>query len=366
MRSILLLLLFPALLKAQIPVQPQVRALLSDTLSESSALEYVSDTSLWSHNDSGDPGRIYQLDTNGHIRRTLNLRGVTPFDTEDIAQDNAGNMYIGDFGNNGNNRTDLKIYKIPPPQNIIGDSITPQLIEFSFADQTAFPPPSNEQNFDCEAMFHYNNMLYVFSKNRGTSNYSRMYKIPDTAGVYSLMPVDSFDTQWWVTSADISPSGQRMVLFSELNIYLFTNYTGDNFFQGNVTHFTMSPYTQKEAVVFVNDSLLYLTDEVLFSTGGKLYSIDLAAALSVSSGIQQNTISFQLIPNPAADFLSIQSPESNYNWEIIDATGRIVNNGFSSEKTAIVNTSVLTPGLYQVRIITTTNQTATELLIRTK
>ncbi|MGL5891119.1 MAG: T9SS type A sorting domain-containing protein, partial [Bacteroidia bacterium] len=115
-----------------------------------------------------------------------------------------------------------------------------------------------------------------------------------------------------------------------------------------------------------NDSLLYLTDEVLLNTGGKLYSIDLVAALSVSSQTSANEIQFKLIPNPASDFLSIQSSESNYNWEITDATGRTVSNGFSTETTQIINTSLLTPGIYQIRITTTTNQTATELLIRTK
>lgn len=365
MRLLLFLAFFPLVLQAQIPVTPQLRALLPDTLSESSGLEYVSDTSLWSHNDSGDPGTLYQIDTTATIRRSLHLRGVSPYDCEDLAQDSAGNFYIGDFGNNGNNRQDLRIYKIPPPHSIAGDSITPQLIEFSFADQTAFPPPATEQNFDCEAMFHFNGSLYVFSKNRGNSTYSRMYKMPDTAGVYSLMPVDSFNTLQWVTSADISPTGTQMVLFSEFNIYLFRNFTGDNFFQGNVIRFTMTPYTQKEAVVFATDSLLWLTDEVLLNFGGKLYTINIPAALSVSAQQPQETV-FTIYPNPAADELVLQCGEANYTWQLFTLQHQLVQSGISSVRSTHINTSALQPGTYQLRITTAAGQTGSQLLIRTR
>ncbi|MCA6361944.1 MAG: T9SS type A sorting domain-containing protein [Bacteroidetes bacterium] len=365
MRLLLFLALFPLVLQAQIPVVPQLRALLPDTLSESSGLEFVSDTSLWSHNDSGDPGTLYQIDTTATIRRSLHLRGVSPYDCEDLAQDNTGNFYLGDFGNNANNRQDLRIYKIPPPQSITTDSITPQLIEFSFADQTAFPPPAAGQNFDCEAMFHFNGSLYVFSKNRGTSTYCRMYKMPDTAGVYSLMPVDSFNTQQWITSADISPAGTEMVLFSEFNIYLFRNFTGDNFFQGNVTRFTMTPYTQKEAVVFATDSLLWLTDEVLLNFGGKLYTIDIPAALSVSA-LQPQETTFTLCPNPAADELMLQCGEANYTWQLYTLQNQLVQSGFSFTSTTYINTSALQPGTYQLRIITAAGQTGSQLIIRTQ
>ncbi|MCU0432534.1 MAG: T9SS type A sorting domain-containing protein [Bacteroidia bacterium] len=366
MRLLLLFLLFPLYGLAQIPVVPQLRAVLPDTLSESSGIEYINDTCLWTHNDSGDPGTLYQIDTAAHILRILHLQNVSAYDCEDIAQDSAGNFYLGDFGNNANNRQDLRIYKIPPPQTITGDSITPQLIQFSFADQTAFPPPAAEQNFDCEAMFHYRNALYVFSKNRGTSTYSRMYKMPDTAGVYSLMPIDSFNTQQWITSADISPTGTQMVLFSEFNIYLFTNFTADNFFQGNVTHFTMTPYTQKEAVVFATDSLLWLTDEVLFSFGGKMYTIHIPTALSVSAPVQPQQLQFTLYPNPAIDELVVTFEDPEYSWQILTPANQLVLSGTSVSNRTTISTAALRPGIYQLQITTASGRRGTQLLLRTQ
>lgn len=362
--SVLVSLLLPVLLPAQVPVVPQFRALLPDTLSESSGLEYVSDTSLWSHNDSGDPGRLCQINTNGTLLRVLNLRGVVPVDNEELAQDSLGNFYIGDFGNNSNDRTNLRIYKIPPPESIVGDSVTPQVIAFNFADQTAFPPPTAEQNFDCEAMFHYRNHLYVISKNRGTSTYARMYKLPDTAGVYSVLPIDSFNTQPWVTSADISPDGRTMVLFSEWNIHVFTNFSGDQFFQGTQLHLTMSPYTQKEAVVFANDSVVFITDEVLLGFGGKLYSLNLRSALN---GIPEtNATGAQLFPNPAIDEVQLTLPVAGFRWSLVAADGREVQQGYCTGTTVVINSSLVVAGLYQMRIITQNGQTGVLPLLRTR
>jgi hypothetical protein len=45
-------------------------------------------------------------------------------DWEDMTHDFArNNMYIGDFGNNSTARTDLKVYKIPYPTNVNGNSV---------------------------------------------------------------------------------------------------------------------------------------------------------------------------------------------------------------------------------------------------
>lgn len=359
------ILFFPLLLNAQTPVVPVFRALLPDTLSESSGIEYVNDTSIWSHNDSGHPGFLCQLDTAGQLRRILHLAGVTVNDPEELAQDSAGWFYIGDFGNNANNRTDLRIYKIPPPHTISSDSITPQVISFSFADQDSFPPSASGMNFDCEAMFHFNHALYLFSKNRGTSTYTRMYVIPDTAGTYNVMPTDSFDSQQWITSADISPDGQRMVLFSEWNIYVFSNFTGDDFFQGNVLHLTITPYSQKEAVVFANDSLLYLTDEILFSTGGKLYSLDLNSIGTAIPDYTRNPLT-KLIPNPAADFVTVSTAFAGFQWTVLSADGRVIHTGFASGSSAEIDCRFFAPGLYFIRITSENEKTEILPLLKTQ
>jgi hypothetical protein len=348
----LLLLLGSTLSYGQISVVHTAKAILPDTLNESSGLEYVSDTSIWSNNDSGDPGQLMRIDTAGNLKRILHLKGVDAEDMEELAQDSAGWFYVGDFGNNFNMRTNLLVYKIPPPDTILSDSVAPQIINFDYADQRAFPPDSLSRNFDCEAMFHFNNALYLFSKNRGTSTYSRMYRLPDTQGTYAIQPIDSFNTQQWVTSADISPSKQRMVLFSEYNIYVFTNFTGDQFFQGSVVRLTLSPYTQKEAVVFANDSILYLTDEIFQNTGGQLYTLNLNSILNSVSPLSSQQQSIRLYPNPTVDQIEVNTEQRNFEWILLDADGRQIDSGIGLDKRAAINTQNLAQGLYFLRIQT--------------
>ena len=94
---------------------------LPTEIQESSGLVVESPNVFWTHNDSGDKARLYQFDSTGVLRRTIVVKSATNasnVDWEDIALDAAKrNFYIGDFGNNGQSRKDLVIYKIPIPQS---------------------------------------------------------------------------------------------------------------------------------------------------------------------------------------------------------------------------------------------------------
>ena len=84
---------------------------LEDEIQETSGLLFVGDE-LWTHNDSGNENRLYQLDTmTGAVLREVLIANAENEDWEDITQDNQY-IYIGDFGNNEGTRTDLRIYRI--------------------------------------------------------------------------------------------------------------------------------------------------------------------------------------------------------------------------------------------------------------
>lgn len=93
-----------------VPLSVVVNA-LPQAVNETSGLIYWNG-GLWTHNDSGNPPELYKLDTlSGQILQTIIISGVQNIDWEDIAQDET-HIYIGDFGNNAGNRTDLKVLKI--------------------------------------------------------------------------------------------------------------------------------------------------------------------------------------------------------------------------------------------------------------
>ena len=67
---------------------------------------------IWAIQDSGNPNEIYGIDQNGSVSKTISVTNAGNIDWEDITSDKEGNLYIGDFGNNDNERKDLAIYKI--------------------------------------------------------------------------------------------------------------------------------------------------------------------------------------------------------------------------------------------------------------
>lgn len=257
---------------------------LDPIIKESSGV-VVAGGKVWTHNDSGEP-MLYGIDKTGKITDPVYISAGKIKDWEDLAKDDAGNIYIGAFGNNGNKRRDLLIYVIPNPSTL-GDTkvVTPETIEFSFSDQRFFPPVETDQNFDVESMIWFNNNLYLFSKNRTIpfTGYSKVYRLPAIAGKHVAELVDSVKLgpepmiSNWVTGADISPDKTKLVLLSHDKLWLFTCFEGDKFFSGKKYTLNFGTMSQKEGVCFKNDSELYITDEYLYKIGGKLYSLNLGS-----------------------------------------------------------------------------------------
>lgn len=349
MKKIITIIILTCLFQVFCPAQynPSLLAPLPAILQESSGIEVNSTNNIWTHNDSGDYGRIFNIDSSGNLLRTLVLAIDSAMDCEDITQDATGNYYIGDFGNNLNNRTDLRIYKIPNPDSVANDTVVPEIITFQYPDQWAFPPDVSHQNFDCEAMFHWGDSLYLFSKNRGTSTFSRMYRLPDQAGNYTAQLIDSINTGIWVTSADISPSGKNLILFSETQILLITNIEGTRFLNGTIQKITMD-YTQKEGIVFVNDSLVYITDEKLLNMGGNLYKMNLSDWIHPKE-IPLLPPTLRFYPNPARNQIQIYTPQENLPMKIsiYDITGKVL---VEDSTTQTIDISGLSQGIYIIKV----------------
>ncbi len=225
----------------------------------------------------------------GNITRTLTILNATLVDWEEMAQDDQGNFYIGDFGNNGNARNNQKIYIIPNPDSISTDSVFAQVINLSYADQTAFPPPNNRRHYDMEGMIWYQDSLYLFSKNRTSpfDGYTRLYKFPDNAGTYSVSPVDSFYTGpgpkeiFWITGADISPSGKQLILLSYDKLWLFSCYNGSDFFNGDVQQLSLSSLGQYEGIKFIDESTVYISNETSVTGTAALSKADSSSFITV-------------------------------------------------------------------------------------
>jgi hypothetical protein len=264
-------------------LQRRMVAVMPNALAETSGLICTGPNRLWSHNDGGNPNEIHQIDTNGTILRTLTLQGVTNNDWEDLTQNDAGEVFVGDFGNNSNNRTGLVIYKIPNPDSISGNTVTPGRIDFSYPDQFDFPPADSLLNFDMEAFVAYNDSLYLFSKNRTNpfDGYTKMYRLPQDTGTYVAELIDSIYLgpgpmlNYWVGGAALSPGKDHLVLLSYPRCWIFSCFEGADFFGGAKVMRTYA-FTQIEAAAWKDSTHLFMTDELLNGVlGGNLYEADM-------------------------------------------------------------------------------------------
>ncbi len=323
---------------------------LPSHLNENSGLVATSSNGVWTHNDSGDGPILYKIDSNGIQIDSIFLNGVSAIDFEDVAQDNLGNFYIGDFGNNNHNRTNLVIYKIPNPDSIMGNNVTPEAIYFSYPNQVTFP--DTNQDKDCEALFHYNGNLFLLSKNWGNSGYSTLYQLPDSAGTYSAIIIDSVQTPL-VTGADIHSSGKLAVLSMD-RVVIFDQFSGNNFFNGRKSTFLFS-LTQKEGVTFVDANKLYISQENhRFFPGAKLYELNFSSFLSTISIARSPDM--QAMPNPANESLmiSLQNLEtipSKLKYEVYNMNGQLVmSNQFNFQSEFVIFLSELNKGMYLIKL----------------
>lgn len=299
--------------KSGLEITVNLRAInrLPSVLVESSGIELSGSNRIWSHEDSGNSNELYCSDSTGNLLRTLVISNVSNTDWEDITADNDETWFIGDFGNNNNQRTDLAIYIIPDPETIAGNSVPAGIISFSLDDQTAFPPPSSDRNYDIEAMAWYADSLYLFTKDRSNpfTGIVKMYVLPDQPGNYSARLAGSFFAgsiagSGRVTAADINLHTGELMLLTNEKLISFKDYPGNRFFEGTKTEYSFRNLPgQNEGLAFVSGNKLYITEEGSGNTPGYLYEIILPQPQYIDEKPCLNTMS--AYPNPASHILRL-------------------------------------------------------------
>lgn len=230
-------------------------------LDESSGLAFH-DGSLWTHNDSGDEARVFQLDLSGTVLREIVIRNADNVDWESMAQDE-DYLYIADTGNNFNTRSTLLVYRVSWA-DLQDNTAAADIISIDYADHE--PGNRLSHNFDAEGLAVHDDELWLFSKNRGDRQ-TKLYRFSKLPGHYRPRPAQTLDVDSLVTGADIDPDSGDVILLSsrrERETYLWRAPTTEHGVDWDAVRvFRLHPSDQWEAILWdpQQPGRVYLTHE---------------------------------------------------------------------------------------------------------
>ncbi|RMB63842.1 hypothetical protein EAX61_00170 [Dokdonia sinensis] len=256
---------------------------LPELLRENSGMETIENSDLtYIINDSKGASSVFGVRAStGKIVQEIDIKNYGNRDWEDLTS-RGNDLFIGDFGNNGNLRKNLVIYWISNVDEMDKEKVSAfaKAIPFTLEDQKKFPPKKKDRNYDIEAFFVKGDHLYLFTRNRssdfdGTTN---CYKLPIAEGAQVAKKIGSFKTcddssDCQVTSADYDPKSGKMVLLTYDKVFLFSDFEEDDFFNGKSDKIKLDYASQKESVYFKNAKTLIIGEESRKGAGGNIYSL---------------------------------------------------------------------------------------------
>lgn len=282
MNRIVLFIAFYSLLGCSGYGQVETVTKLPKKLNENSGLAVLGTASIWIIEDGGNEDKIYEVAFDGKIRKEFEVKNAKNNDWEDLAADSDGSLYIADTGNNSLKRSELVIYKLRNPVIEEGDKIPAEAIRFHYGANGIRNHNNNNPRYDAEALFYKEGYLYIITKDRGEpfTGEARIYKIPAEKGNYEARLVGKFTPcsdrgSCEITAADISPDGKKIVLLGYGRLWIFTDFDGDDFTKGTLKSISLGFKTQLEAVAFLNENTLLLSDEEQGGKGRVLYRFTL-------------------------------------------------------------------------------------------
>lgn len=254
---------------------------LPETLEEVSGIAVINDDKIAAINDSGNKPSVWIYEKDQPLVE-LEITNAENSDWEDIAYDRMNKMlYIGDFGNNDNERKNLKIFKIDLNSIDLSKSQQLQAVEipFHYEDQDKFPPKKKNRIYDCEAFVIKGNFFYLFTRNRSKdfNGKTTVYRLPINGSSKKAIKLADIeicndDKDCQVTGAAINTSGTIALLTSD-KVFTISNYHAD-FKSFDIKRFDLEHYSQKEGLDYTSQNSLLITDERNKSTGGMIYRFD--------------------------------------------------------------------------------------------
>lgn len=237
---------------------------------------------IWAIEDQGNKNVVYGLNREGDLIADVLVENAENNDWEEIIKDTKGNIYIGDFGNNDNDRRSLAILKIDLKDPTQKTTKVTQTTKFHYEGQTEFPPKKSNLLYDCEAFIEMNGSFYLFTKNRskGFDGTFLVFSVPNKEGDFEAkligrLKLNGKYADAAITSASISSKQDQIVLLNHKNIHVLTGFTPNDFSNVKIQKISLNHNSQKEGIVFIDDKTLLIADEKAKKVGGNVYEFKL-------------------------------------------------------------------------------------------
>jgi len=232
---------------------------------------------LWTHNDSGDAARIFLVDSLAQHRGTWYLSGTAALDWEEMGHmriDDQDYLIVGDIGDNRARRSFVSIHIFPEPtfppdqfadrtDTIFTDTISQELVQTLHLRYEDGPRDAEALFFDAS-----DDLLYVITKRE---NQVGIYSaaLPPRNEVNLRDDRDTLTLQrraqlplTWVTAADISRSGNEILIKNLLQVHHWARVPGETVIQALSRASVRLPYRlepQGEAISFHPEGKGYYT-----------------------------------------------------------------------------------------------------------
>ena len=248
---------------------------LPSELKEISGIEQISGDLFVSINDSGDEPYLYFLNSKGVIKHKMYVAGAKNIDWEDITYDGK-HLYVGDFGNNLNNRRDLALYKIDIDTTIktgyegvdygerLRDTARAIRYNYKYPDQENYPPSKDQMNFDSEAITFARGSFLILTKSR-TKPFKPISKIynctieEDQLELTLPVEIELKGNSWIggsVTGCDFKEDKLYVLTYRHIYIFRWSD------FKFNLEHkMRIGRLQQWEAICVGEDNQIYIATE---------------------------------------------------------------------------------------------------------
>src|SRR4051794_32613932 len=209
---------------------------------------------FWTHNDGSD-GVLFAIHRDGSLVGCAEL-GVKVHDWEDIAIDEAGNLYISDTGDNDRSRKHAEIHRLREPDPATLKLKNPKKI--AVERSWRFEYPDEPQNV--ESLFIWQDVAYLISKGPSGSP-AQLYRLDLKSEKPSAEKLGFLPIREPATAADISRDGKRVAVLTRGELLLFDLNGGDiaHLAEAEATLITVPP-VQDEGCCFSGDEIVIVAE----------------------------------------------------------------------------------------------------------